>query len=201
VVRTWFTVAGIGLALWLLQALFAWCGKMLTPKQMQKYGIEQGVPFTGHGSTWFVLFGLIPLIATLYTLFAPEWTSQEWVLGGIFGFIISAGMHFVYTKVPFPDYMVKNGRLSWAGNTHFVLFTGAITVLALFFFATLNPPPALVLFTSWYMIGHVFVGNHMLTRMHPPSWFPPYKFWDPGAWGPILAVVAIFSFGAWYVIA
>ncbi len=94
----WFSTAGVGLALWLLQALFAYHNYMLTPETMTFWKrIPQGIPFTGHGSTWWVLFCLIPLIATLVALYADQWSWQRWLLAAVVGVIVSGGMHYLYT--------------------------------------------------------------------------------------------------------
>ncbi len=212
-VRLWFWTAGVGVALWLLQAFLAWIGNMLYPAQMKAAGIEQGITFFRHGSTWMVLFGLIPLMATLVALHAEEWTMDKMIELRAFGYqtkvyavgfaliiaiLISAGMHYLYTLVPYPDYMITDGGLNAAGKTHFVLFTAAITILILTYIATENPNPALLLFTAWYMTAHVFAGNHMLEKMNPSADFPPYPLWDAGPWGAVIAVALIFGTATWW---
>ena len=127
----WFSVGWAGLVLWLLQALFANNNKMLTQEQMIANGIQQGISFSGHGSTWWVLFCLIPLMTILAALYAGQWGGQQWLLALVVGVVISGGMHYLYTLAPFPDYMITNGRLNAAGWSHFVLFTGAIAILVL----------------------------------------------------------------------
>ena len=190
----WFLTTGTGLALWLLQALFAYRDGMLTPSQMEWYnGIKQGIPFTGHGSTWWVLFCLIPLMATLVVMYAGQWSGQRWLLALVVGVIISGGMHYLYTLVPYPDFMVTNGRLNGAGWSHFVLFTGAIAILVLTYTSTTHTYAAIPVLTAVYMVWHVFVGNHMLKKMNPPHWFPPYPLWDLVPWGSVVAVAVIFG--------
>ena len=187
----WFSVALIGLSLWLLQELFADNNKMLNPAQMVDNGIPQGIPFSGHGSTWWVLFCLIPLIATLVALYADQWSWQKWLLAAVVGVIISGGMHYLYTLAKYPDYMVTDGRLNAAGWSHFVLFAGAIAVLVLVYTSTKHTYAAVPVLTAVYMVWHVFVGNHMLKKMDPPDWFPPYPLWDAVPWASVAAVAVI----------
>ena len=187
----WFSTACIGLVLWLLQAVFANNNKMLTPVQMVGNGIPQGIPFSGHGSTWWVFFFLIPLIATLVALYADRWSWQRWLLAGVVGVIVSGGMHYLYTLAKYPDYMVTDGRLNAAGWSHFVLFAGAIAVLVLVYTSTKHTYAAVPMLTAVYMVWHVFVGNHMLRKMNPPDWFPPYPLLDAVPWGSVAAVAVI----------
>src|SRR3989338_581843 len=155
----WVITAEIGLILWLSQSTFAYRGKMLTPAQMVANGTLQGIPFSGHGSTWWVFFCLIPLIATLVALYADQWSWQRWLLAGVVGVIVSGVMHYLYTLAKYPDYMVTNGRLNAAGWSHFVLFAGAITILVLVFTSTTHTYAAVPIFTAVYVTWHVFVGN------------------------------------------
>lgn len=187
----WFVTADIGLTLWALQAFSAYRGKMHTPAQMVANGTPRGIPFTGHGSTWWVLFFLIPLIATLVALYAGQWSWQRWLLAGIVGIIISGGMHYLYTLAPYPDFMVTDKRLNGAGWSHFVLFAGAIAVLVLTYTSTTHTYAAIPVLTAVYITWHVFVGNHMLKKMNPPDWFPPYPLWDAVPWASVAAVAVI----------
>jgi hypothetical protein len=201
-VKIWFTVAGVGLLLWLLQAFFAYQIGMLTPEQMRASGIAKGIPFTGHGSTWFVLVGLIPLMATLVSIYSPEWNREEILLASVGGLVGSVAMHAMYYFAPYPDFIAGNREFHLAGVAHLLFFAGAIAILILFYFATKHTShsPALVLFTTWYMIVHVFVGNHMVTRLSPPDWFPPYPLWDVGAWGSVAGVAIILSSATWFAL-
>ncbi len=187
----WFWTAGIGVALWLLQAFFAWRKGMLTPADMQESYIQQGIPFTGHGSTWWVLGCLIPIVATLVSLYASQWSGAQWFLAIAVGVIGSGMMHWLYTQAPYPDFMVSKGQLSAAGWAHFVLFAGVIAVLVLTYTSTTHVDKTKPIVTTVYMVWHVFVGNHMLTKTNPPDWFPPYPFWDIGPWGTVLGVAVI----------
>ncbi len=188
----WFVTAGCGLALWLSQAWFAYYRiGMFMPAQMNAHGVAKGIPFTGHGSTWWVLFFLIPLIATLVALYADQWSWQRWALAAAAGVIISGGMHYLYTLAPFPDFMVTDRKLNGAGWSHFVLFAGAIAILVLTYTSTTHTYPAIPIFTAVYVTWHVFVGNHMLLKMNPPAWFPPYPLWDAVPWGSVAAVAVI----------
>lgn len=191
----WVITAEIGLILWLSQSAFAYRGKMLTPAQMVANGTPQGIPFTGHGSTWWVLVCLIPLISTLVAMYADHWSWQRWLLAGIASVIISGGMHYLYTLAPYPDFMVTDKKLNGAGWSHFVLFTGAIAVLVLTYTSTMHTYASVPVLTAVYMTWHVFVGNHMLKKMNPPDWFPPYPLWDIVPWGSVGAV-ALIMFGA-----
>ena|SRR3989344_407984 len=190
----WFVTAGTGLALWLLQALFAYRNGMLTPGTMMWWNrTPQGIPFTGHGSTWWVFFCLIPLIATLVALYADQWSWQRWLLASVVGVIVSGGMHYLYTLAKYPDFMVTDKKLNAAGWSHFVLFTGAIAVLVLTYTNTTHTYAAAPVLTAVYMVWHVFVGNHMLKKMNPPDWFPPYPLWDFVPWASVAAVAIIFG--------
>ena len=155
----WFVTASVGLVLWLLQGLFAYSGGMLTPSQMTWNRTPQGIPFTGHGSTWWVLFCLIPLIATLVALYAGQWSGQRWLLAVVVGVIISGGMHYLYTLAPYPDFMVTDKKLNGAGWSHFVLFTGAIAVLVLTYTSTTHTYAAVPIFTAVDMTLHLFFRN------------------------------------------
>src|SRR3989344_4920940 len=87
--------------------------------------------------------------------------------------------------------MVTNGRLNAAGWSHFVLFAGAITILVLVFTSTTHTYAAVPIFTAVYVTWHVFVCNHLLKKMDPPDWFPPYPLWDLVPWGSVAAVAVI----------
>lgn len=190
-VLLWGVTVDIGMFLFTLQAFFAYRGKMLTPVQMVESGVPQGIPFTGHGSTWWVLCCLIPLMATLVALYADQWSGMRWLLALVVGIIVSGGMHYLYTLAPYPDFMVTDKKLNGAGWSHFALFTGAIAVLVLVFTSTTHTYAAIPVLTAMYMVWHVFVGNHMLRKMNPPDWFPPYPLWDIVPWGSVAAVAII----------
>ncbi len=164
---------GAGLTLWLLQAVFANDNKLVC---------------------------LIPLIATLVAMYADQWSWQKWLLAAIASVIISGGMHYIYTLSPYPDFMITDKKLNGAGLSHFVLFTVVITVLVLVFTSTMHTYAAVPVFTAVYMVWHVFVGNHMLLKMNPPAWFPPYPLWDVGPWGTVVAVAIIFVGATWFTL-
>ena len=187
----WFSTAGIGLVLWLLQAVFANNNKMLTQEQMIANGTPQGISFNGHGSTWWVLWCLMPLMATLVALYAGQWSGQRWMLALVVGVVISGGMHYLYTLAPFPDFMITNGRLNGAGWSHFVLFTGAIAILVLTYTSTKHTYAIIPVLTAVYMTWHVFAGNHMQKKTPPPAGSPPYPLWDMVPWGSVAAVAIV----------
>ncbi|MEK7068652.1 MAG: hypothetical protein AAB964_02460, partial [Patescibacteria group bacterium] len=170
----------------------------LTPAQMLKKGVKQGITFTGHGSTWLVLFALIPLVAWMVSEYGVQWRREHILLAALAGSIASFVIHALYTMAPFPDYMVREHfALTPAGWMHLVLFAAAITVFVLFFLATRHTAPGPVLFAAWYITGHVFVGNHMVIKMDPPASFPSYPLWETMPWLTVVAVGLIVGAASW----
>jgi hypothetical protein len=200
-VLRWVITATLLWSLVGFQAIFAAHGHMATPEQMTSHGVKQGVTFTSHGSTWWVVGALVPLTATLVALYAPQWRLDQWFYALVGATVISGVMHFTYTLAPYADYMVKDkAELTAAGYVHFVLFTGVIAVLLLTYTSTSGARPLILIGTACYITWHVFVGNHMLIKMNPPAHFPPYPFWDVGPIATIIAVAIIMAGASWWAL-
>jgi hypothetical protein len=196
----------VGLAGWVLvalMALFAYLGGMLTTAQMQAQGIREGINFENHGSTWWVVGGLVPLTAMLVGLYAGQWPAAwgAWLPKVALAGAITVGVHLMYTFAPYPDFMVARKWVpSFAALPHMVLMWGVIAVLLMTFFATPNLHSPVAAFTAVYVTWHVFVGNHMLQKLNPPPGFPPYEFWDAGPIGTICAVGVIMAGATWWAL-
>ncbi len=192
----WFAVAGVGWGLMGLQALLAHMARRLTTAQMQADGVSVGINFSNHGSTRWVIFALVPLMATLVALYADQWSWERWTVALMIGIIISVPMHLSWTFAPYPDFMVAGPwKPSLAAYPHIVLFVGVVAILVLTYTGTARLSPLMVQLTAAYITWHVFVGNHMLRKTFPPAGFPPYEFWDPGPIG-IICLVGIIMTGA-----
>jgi len=197
----WFVTAAIGWGLMGLQALLAYQAHMLTTAQMQKNDIPLGINFSNHGSTWWVVGALIPLVATLVALYADQWVYKSWGSALEFGIILSVIMHLSWTFAPYPDFMVAHRWLpSLAAVPHIVLFVGVVAVLALTYLSTSALNPAVATLTAFYITWHVFVGNHMIQKMNLPPGFPPYELWDPGPIGLICLVGATMTGATMYAL-
>jgi hypothetical protein len=199
--RLWILVLVAGYALWFLQSHLAKRDGMHNPQQMMtSHGIQKGITFVRHGSTWWVFFALIPMLTFLTYRYGGQWSGRQWLIALIVGFIFSGAMHYTYTLAPYPDYMVKDRRLSQAGWAHFVLFTGAIAVLLLFYTATAGLSLDTVTAVSVYVVWHVFVGNHMSHKLYPSWDFPPYKFGDVQPWLAIAGTAVIVTGASFYTL-
>lgn len=193
----WFALAE---AWFLLRFPLASARGMMTPAEMRAHD-SHGIPLTGHGSTWFVLFVLTPLLSLFISLYHPQWTSREILIAGGIGLLLSGGLHLSYLFGKFPEADVRNGSLEPAGWVHFVYMTWAIGVLVLVYAFTKDQSPALLCVLTTYMVAHIWVGNHFPNRINRPDWFPPlpdYPVWAMDAWAPVIATAVILGGLTWW---
>lgn len=194
----WFIIGEIVLAVRFPLASMA---GMMTPTQMQKSGIPFGIPLTGHGSTWFVIFLLTPLLALFISEYSWQWTQRDWLIAASVGLVLSGLLHWSYTMGKFPEADVRDGQLEPAGWVHFVYMSWAIMTLVLVYGFTKHHSPALLCTLTVYMVGHIWVGNHFPNRIVRPQWFPPlpdYPFWAADAWAPVVVVAVVLGGFTWW---
>src|SRR5438067_2207432 len=94
----YFAVVGGGWAMVALMAIFANAAGMLTTRQMQARGIEVGINFENHGSTWWLLAVLVSLAALLVGQCSDQWPKSldRWVWKIVLAFFITVIMHIGY---------------------------------------------------------------------------------------------------------
>jgi len=179
---------------------------MMTPSQMLAQGITQGIPLTGHGSTWVCLFALNPILSFFIAEYWNQWTIDEQLIARAFGYGFSAVAHLVvYVKGKYPEADIepgvngKRGNLTLAGWVHLFYFGEAVSILILIYAFTDGIPTNLLFALTYYMVGHIWVGNHFVNRINKPHWFPEdYAFTALDAWVPVFAVLVILCTAAWW---
>lgn len=197
----YFGVLLVGWAMVGLMALLSHRAGMLTTAQMQAQGIKVGINFENHGSTWWLLAVLVSLMALLVGLYFDQWPRawDGWRWKILLAFVITVGMHLMYTLAPYPDFMVARKWVpSLVAYPHMVIMWGVITVLLMTYLETPGIHPPVAAFTAMYVTWHVFVGNHMLQKAFPPRGFPPYEFWDAGPIAIICLVGVIMAGSCWW---
>jgi len=178
-VPTRFWVSLIALeGLWLLGAIAAHKGGMLTVSQMQSRGIEQGLPYLGHMGMWSDLILVGPVLAFLVAWYGDQWSLREWLIVLALGMAASFFMHNLWAKDTMIQSQVEGGRLTAAGLIHIPHMAIIVAILLLTAFFTKG--------VSWSVYGgvalviaiHFFVGTHTLLKILRPAWFPQQSIID-----------------------
>ncbi len=187
----------VGFALIAAQAWLASRDGWLTLKQMLKHH-SAGLPFEAHISMLEDI-SLTILLADLVYIYGSNWTHGDTLRAFLIAGIISAFLHYTYTRSSFPEAHVRNHRLTTTGWFHAVYMAGALTILTLFYFPShVHYEGAsdrfLMTFTSVFLCFHVFCATHIPLSLFNLSWFPEKPLKNPMTW---ITLVAAWSFLAW----
>lgn len=203
---TWLIPMAILTLVFALRFPLASARGMMTPRQMLAQGIKQGIPLTGHGSTWICLFALNPMLSLFIAEYWHQWTLDAHAVARILGYGFSTIAHLVvYVKGKYPEADIepgvggKSGKLTPCGWVHLLYFGEAVSTLVLIYAFTDGIPTNLLFAFTYYMSAHIWVGNHFVNRINKPHWFPEeYNFWALDAWIPVVLVLFILCSAAWW---
>lgn len=187
----------VGFALIAAQAWLASRDGWLTLKQMLKHH-SAGLPFEAHIGMWEDI-PLTILLADIVDIYGSNWTHGDILRAFLIAGIISAFLHYTYTRSSFPEAHVRNHRLTTTGWFHAVYMAGALTILTLFYFPShVHYEGAsdrfLMTFTSVFLCFHVFCATHIPLSLFDLSWFPEKPLKNPMTW---ITLVTAWSFLAW----
>jgi hypothetical protein len=199
-IGAWFLPMVVLTTLCALQFPLASRRGMLTPTQMQAQSIMQGIPLTGHGSTWTCLFALNPLLSIFVAEYWQQWSGHDLLVAFGSGYTCSFVAHLmVFVRGKYPEAHVRNGKLEPAGWAHLVYFGLAVSLLVLIYVYTSGIPSTVLWTLTAYMVGHIWLGNHFVNRINKPAWFPhEYSFWALDAWIPVLFVLFLLAGSAYW---
>ncbi len=198
-----FLAAFVSLVWVLLEGFCAWRNGMLTAKQMaRKYPkYPKGLPIVWHGGMWGDLFIISSIIGFAVAWYSAQWSGGQLAFMLIIGMALSAVMHMIYIKTPFPDSLAWREELSIAGYLHFLYMGIVFAILGLLFFYTTALSPTFLIIVSVLLALHVAIGNHLLLGWANEShfhfkWCPDFIH-KPDPWITIGAACAGISFLAW----
>lgn len=162
----------VGLVLWGGQYVLAGLHGWLTPAQMRAHFPNESIlPLLWHGGIWYD-FPLTFWLAWLVNRH-PEWSVWQWIIALALGCAGSFCMHkYVYAPATLPnpdpsivvtqEAHVQNGHVTVVGDLHvafFGLMFGIVINEVLF---AKDPSPVELWATGGFLIGLLFVGNHMV---------------------------------------
>lgn len=187
----------------LFQAYLSWRSGFLTPAQMQAQSVSEGLPFVAHGAMWLDATIFAALMAAILARYVDQWTSWQWTVAVVVGFIASAALHWgVYVKASLPGPHTRNGVLTPAGYVHLVYMAIAFAVLVLFYLCTRGLTSAALFWSSTILLLHVIVGTHLPLRLWiratHASWFPSEPLVDATGCATIAGtVIALVALSVW----
>ena len=186
----WAIIAFEGMVI--LQVLYAWCDEFLTPAQMRRGGIREGLPFMAHGGMWGDLIFISPLVAIIYATDGPEWSSVNVMTAMIGGGVASIVMHETYKRGELPEAHVQFGCLTTAGLIHRWYMAIALAVLGLYYIRA--PYTPWTWSVSALLVLHTIAGTHVVLGLIQPRWYPGRPLHNPETWG-VIGGTAILTFG------
>ena len=176
-----------------LQGLFAWRDQFLTPSQMVRHGIAQGLPFAAHGGMWGDVFFISPLLAALVEIYISGWSWLRIVAAFLASLFASYMMHETYKHAFYPEAHVQYGKLTATGHIHLVYMAVAFAVIGLYYIhAPYTPWMWLV---SAFLVLHTIAGTHVILGIISPKWYGAAPLQSAGTWGAI-GGTAVLTFGA-----
>lgn len=193
----------VGFALIATQAWFASRDGWFTPEQMLRRHTV-GLPFTAHLGMW----GDIPLtllLANIVARYGSYWTPGDTLRAFLTAGIISAFLHYTYTLSSFPEAHVRDHRLTVTGRFHAIYMTGALTILALFYFPSHvhyeeMGERVLITFTSVFLCLHVFCATHIPLSLLNFPWFPEKPSKNPLTLITLMGVFALLTWRTFIII-
>src|SRR5664280_992636 len=148
---------------------------LMTHNQMESRGLGNGLPLIWHFGVWsdgLMLSGLLTWIVFKYI---PVWTARRFIPASVVAAVITFVMTRSYLASDTPEGHVVDHALTPAGKAHAAYMWIALTIVLVYFLDTpsaLSRDKAIV---SWLLLGHVFVGTHMLLGLlndgHALAWY------------------------------
>lgn len=205
--------------------LLAYTSNMLYPEQMrQKYPhCRIFLPSIFHGGLLGDVVLWPFLVGSIVGYHWQEWSALQVIGFGMFGLLLSAIMHWVYTKTPFPDLAWKvEGMTPPAWSHYFFMAWPGFAILGLFFFCS-SVTRMEVSVVSIICLFHIIAGNHiplgLVNETYHFDWCPPFldssvsfisvagvavllvllSFHAAGVWPAIFVAVAAFTAFVGYV--
>lgn len=156
----------------LVAAAFAACkAHLFRPRQMRKWGLLPGVPFIGNGGVLSEFLVLSPWLAVVVYRCANLWVFRD-VLGSlVIGFALSLSAHLSIARSHAPDALGYRERITMSGRFHIAYATVALTIVSLLYTCTDAPPAGLVWWSTYLLIAHLVLANHMPLGIVKPRWY------------------------------
>jgi hypothetical protein len=150
---------------------------------MQAHGVLKGLPFLAHTGMWSDVTLFAALMATIVTLYAPQWKIWQWGVALLVGIAVSATMHWgLYVHGSIPEAHVRDGMLTSAGVIHVFYMAIGFAVVILFYTCTTNLTPIIVSWVSVLLGVHVIIGTlvplKIWAKLAHPVWYPEQLIFD-----------------------
>lgn len=135
-----WSILATGVALVVIQGIYAWMDGYLTQKQMRSHGTTNGWSFMEHGGMWADVFPISPLVAyiTSYKLeYFSWWGLGLLALSGIL--TVAAIKGYEKGGLKTPEAHTHDGRTTAAGWIHGLFAMVGLWIFALFYFTPITP--------------------------------------------------------------
>ena len=144
-----------------LQALAAHFDSFLTVNEMQRRGIQQGLPLLWHGGIWGDVFLVSPLAALLCKKYCQAWSVDDVIVAGMWSVSLTVILAWVFTFGTTPSAHGQDSTASLAGILHLAYIAIAIFVFLLFYLFTAHKTAFTPRLVTILLIVHTFAGTHM----------------------------------------
>ena len=181
-----FLLEGLVLA----QAILSFFEGFLTVDQMNRKGIEQGLPFLWHLGMWGDILLISPLAALIVIRYSRTWFVFNICIAIISSVLFSVLMHWFYTFGVIPEAHIRSHALTSVGYIHAIYMVIVMSAFVLFYFFTPMVSRRFAIATTLLLIVHIFLGTHLalgvlLTTVVMP-WYPYHPLSDVSSWSTFL---------------
>jgi hypothetical protein len=199
-----YVTYGVLQSFWLCGAIAAWWTNMLTVSQMQRYGVQKGMPYLWHLGMWNDLVTIHPFLACMFSLFWAQSSRSWWLLPAAFvGIAISSYANWAWTRGSeviqshagvANDKVHADGHMSLVGMIHIPHMALVIAIIFLTVVGTARGevPWKLSVVGAFILLAHICVGQHWTLRLLDPPWNP----WPAQPLDGALAIVNVLSIAA-----
>lgn len=185
----------------LLQLVLAHRDGFFTAAQMRSRGVPRGLPIAWHFGIWgdgMVISGLVAMIISECWL-QWAWTDIRRAGSIALGAVVIFQLLWMTSATPEAHLTprAKPGKVfrqkpSATGYAHDVYFVLAFTAFLMLYFWTPQPPRTLLIATSFILVAHVWVGNHMLLGLiscfKELPWYPDRPLRNPVGWTTVIVL-------------
>jgi hypothetical protein len=168
--------------------------RFLTVSEMQKKGVDEGLPLVWHFGIWGDVFVIGPLTAITIATYSDRWTWGQTLAALAIGVLVTIVMGWIYTWWGTPTVHVQEHRTTTAGFVHLVYMAIAVTIFILLYFCTAQPGRAFLVGTSVLLFIHLFFGTHMVLGLASHfghfDWYPDRPLASLVGWMTIVVLGA-----------
>jgi len=176
------------------QFLLSYRDGLLTYRQMNSRGLGNGLPLVWHFGVWSDGLMLSGLLAWLVFKYVEALRLKSLIPTSTVALVITLAMTWGYVSSDIPGGHVVDHALTAAGWVHTAYMWMALTIVLAFFLGTPHVLPRDKAIVSWLLLGHVFVGTHMLLGLlnlinHALPWYREAPLESFAGWA-VIAIVA-----------